>query len=92
MGQASDQCVFEFAFAVFGVEVEEVEVVRVLENAVGQVGFVRGECAGEVVRCISDSQVSSVADVVSQGGSRPAVLGGLFGVPSAHCGVGEPIE
>ncbi len=37
MGEASDQCIFEFAFAVSGVEVEEIEVVWVLENAVGQV-------------------------------------------------------
>ena len=57
-----------------------------------EIGHVLRQCGREVVGRVPDPQVSVGADVRSQCGSGPAVMGGLCGVPGAGGGGGESVE
>lgn len=92
MGEPTDEGIFEVALAVTGVEAEEVEVVRILKDLVSEVGFVRRQRGGEIVRCGTDTQMPIRTDVMDECRAGPAVMGSLAGVPVADTGVGETVE
>ena len=66
MGEPTDEGIFEVALAVTGVEAEEVEVVRILQDLVGEVGFVRRKRGGEIVRGGTDTQMPIRTDVMNE--------------------------
>ncbi len=86
IAQVGDEGFFEFALADGGADVEELEVERVFDQLASEIGLGIGQGGGEVVVLAGGAQVEFALDLVDEDGARPAVFGGLGGVPEAEGG------
>lgn len=90
--EVAQEAALQVALVGSSIEGEEVEVVGVFEQALGEVGLGGGERAGEVGDGLALAAMERGVDLDGQDVAAPAVLDGGLGVPGADFGGAELVE